>query len=67
MEQILPSSVIVKTGKSKYHTFEQHNYWIRRNRVCPYCNSGSIAVHKSILLRELHKFDKNRTGGEIIE
>ena len=37
----------VKTEASKYHTIESHNYWIQRNRVCPYCKLGSIPMHKS--------------------
>lgn len=48
----------VKTVKSKYHSIEQHNFWIKRNKCCPYCNSGSTPVHKTIVIAELNKFNK---------
>jgi len=32
------------------HSFEDHNFWIKRNGVCPYCLSGSRAVCKSEIL-----------------
>ena len=43
----------VKRDKSRFHTIEDHNYWIKRNGVCPYCTIGSEPVQKSILLKEL--------------
>lgn len=39
----------VNNNKSLYHSFESHNYWIERNQLCPYCNSGSKPIHKSII------------------
>lgn len=37
--------------RSRYHSFEDHNFWIERNGTCPYCLSGSKAVPK-ILIKE---------------
>ena len=36
----------VKTEASKYHTIESHNYWVQRNKVCPYCKIGSTPTPK---------------------
>jgi len=35
--------------KAKFHSIEACNFWVRRNGVCPYCMSGSKAVHKSLI------------------
>jgi len=35
--------------KSLYHTLEDHDYWISRNGVCPYCMSGSKPVAKCLI------------------
>ena len=37
---------IPKTIKSKYHTMEVHNYWIKRNNRCLYCMNGSKPIHE---------------------
>jgi hypothetical protein len=29
-----------------YHTFECHNFHIKRYHHCPYCDCGSIPKHK---------------------
>ena len=36
-------------GKNLLHSFESHNYWIDRNKVCPYCMSGSKPVQKVLV------------------
>jgi len=38
-----------KCKKSMYHTLETHDWHIKRYNTCLYCNSGSRAVHKSLL------------------
>lgn len=46
----LESLSVVKTSKSKFHSIEDHNFWICRNKVCPYCRSGSRAVPKAMIV-----------------
>ena len=41
--------------KSRLHSFSQHNFWIGRNGVCPYCLGGSRAVHKVEILELLER------------
>lgn len=33
----------------KVHSIEDHNYWIERGYVCPYCNLGSKPVPKCVI------------------
>ncbi len=40
---------MVKTQPSMFHTNECHNFWIDRNKFCPYCNSGSRPVPKAAI------------------
>ena len=37
-------------AKSKVHTIEDHNYWIDRQRKCPYCLIGSKPVPKCLVV-----------------
>ena len=46
--------VTVKTCRSGLHSIEDHNFWIDRNGVCPYCKMGSKAVHKSLIVKEVN-------------
>jgi len=50
--EVLPK---VQSNKAIYHTFEAHNYWIDRIKQCPYCNMGSIAVHRDLIVERLDK------------
>lgn len=47
--------VEVKTSKSLLHSIEDHDYWISRIRVCPYCRSGSKPVHKSLIVENVER------------
>jgi len=49
----LDSLNVVKTYSSRFHSIESHNFWIGRHGVCPYCNSGSKAVHKSLIVEKV--------------
>jgi len=35
--------------KCELHSLENHNFFIKRYGKCPYCDSGSKPVHKSII------------------
>ena len=37
------------------HSLEDHNFWILRNGVCPYCLSGSKPVPKCVIIEALKK------------
>ena len=39
--------MVVKTSRSLFHSIEDHNYWIKRNKTCPYCLNGSKPRHRS--------------------
>lgn len=44
----------VKTIKSKYHDVVQCNFWMKRNKKCPYCLNGSEPVEKEVILEMLN-------------
>jgi len=50
--EVLP---VVRGNKSMFHSLEVHNFWINRNGACPYCLSGSEAVHKSLIIDGLDR------------
>lgn len=39
----------VKTSKNLFQSIEAHNFWITRNKVCPYCLLGSKPVPKAMI------------------
>lgn len=45
----------VKTERSMMHSIEDHNYWIKRNKRCPYCQNGSQPVAKAMIIKEVNK------------
>ena len=42
-----------KMIKLNLHSIESHNYWIKRNGVCPYCNMGSKPVPKDVIINKV--------------
>jgi len=45
----------ISNSKSMFHSIEVHNFWIDRNKQCPYCLNGSEPVHKSLIVEKLEK------------
>ena len=47
-------SVRVSLNRSRdLHTISDHNFWMVRNGVCPYCINGSVPVTKVEILEVL--------------
>lgn len=45
----------IKVSKKMYHSFEAHNFWITRHKVCPYCLLGSKPVPKAMIIDNLER------------
>ena len=55
VEDLLVGRPMPKGLKGGLHSVEDHNFWISRNGVCPYCLSGSRPVCKCMILEALKK------------
>ena len=53
MDEFKTCEPVVNKFTKDLHSIEDHNFWIRRNGVCPYCRCGSRPVHKSVIVEKL--------------
>jgi len=51
---------MVKGLIGRFHTFENCSFWNDRIGRCPYCDSGSKPVDKSVIIKNI---DRQRFGG----